>query len=220
MMDAKTAPDPLVLANAIATGYIVNAAQLPAPMLYTASAFTIGAAGDTFTLPSTVTNYGVAEYEGELHIQLVSTGLYLNKRTHDEMDALRSGQTAVFQTVPEHYEVWWDRSSVMQGRCYPGAKVAEACNLFRAMVLDDPRDFTATDLDTVTLDLGRYGIQGLEAYVSAMMLAAMHPSEADLRKLDKSVASLWFKEAETCLYEEGCRLNALDAAGRTQRWAG
>lgn len=217
MMDPKNAPDPLVLANAIATGYMVNAAQLPAPMLYTASAFTISP-GDTFNLPTTVTNYGVAEYEGEVHIQLVSNGIYLSKRAHDEMDALRAGQVAVLQTFPEHYELWWDRGSVVQGRCYPGCKVAEACNLMRAMVLDDPRDFTATDLDTVTLDLGRYGIQGLEAYVAAQVLAAMHPSEAELRKLDKGVVPLWLKEAETCLYEEGCRLNALESAGRTQRW--
>lgn len=219
MMDAKTGMDPLALANAISGAYIAKAANLPPPFLYTPSAFTISA-GDTFNFPTTVTNYGAAEYGGDFRIQLARTGDYLLRLDHNEMDALRCGQPTVLRSVPEYYETWQDRSQVIRGRVYPGAAQAESCNLFTAMIPDDLRDFTNTDLDTVTVDLGRYGIQGLEAYVCAGILAAMTPAKAESLGLDKGVVPLWLKEADDCLYEEAVTRHEIEDAGRTQRWVG
>ena len=67
--------------NAIAEAYLVLSSRLPAPSLYTASAFTISAHADTFTLPDSASE----EYTGDVRIRLRSDGRFLRRRTLEEI---------------------------------------------------------------------------------------------------------------------------------------
>jgi len=181
--------DAVYLDNAICEAYLALQGRLPPPDLYTASAFTIGAGGDTFTMPTSVTqwtgNDGGAEYAGDFRIQLASNGQFLQKRTVEELDSMRNRLPTVSPalSIPYLYALWEENDQDVQGRCYPGAKVAEACNLFRTFKADDLRD-----------------------------------DDLKLRKLNPAVAQLWMQMSEDALYSEACARHDIDSVGRVQRW--
>jgi len=219
--------DTVYLDNAICEAYLALQGRLPPPDLYTANAFTIGAGGDTFTMPTSVTqwtgNDGGAEYAGDFRIQLASNGQFLQKRTVEELDSMRNRLPTVSPalSIPYLYTLWEESDQDVQGRCYPGAKVAEACNLFRTFKADDLRDFVGagTDtLDNVEVMFSRLGTVALVYHVCAELVASMPEDDLKLRRLNPAVAQLWMQMSEDALYNEACARHDIDSVGRVQRW--
>jgi hypothetical protein len=211
--------DALEYDQTICDAYLELQAQLPKPHLLTTSAFTISAGTDRFNLPTTVTNYSGAEYSGDVRIRLVSTGEFLTQRSVEELDALRQGQTTLALERPYCFCLWEENDLDVQGRCYPGARAAEACDLFTALTADDLRDYTAgSKMDSVSVLFSRMGAAALVHHVAADMLLRMTPSELAERRLTKDAAPLWQQKAKVLLYQEAARHHDLEDIGRTGRW--
>lgn len=217
--------DTVFLDQAICDAYLALQGRLPPANLYTASAFTIAAGGDTFTLPATVSQYtgndGGAEYAGDFSIQLNSTKRFLVKVTVQQIDAMRSGVVATALAIPQYYALWEENDQDLQGRCWPGAQSAEACNLFRSMMADDMRDFIgsgADDLDDVEVLFSREAALALVYYVAAELVASMPEDELKMRKLNPNVAQLWLQRSEEAIYREYARRLETEGVGRVERW--
>lgn len=216
---------PVEYDQAISDAYLELQSRLPAARLYTASGLTIGAGGDTFTLPATVAQYtggdGGAEYRGDVRIRLQSTGRFLTKSTTDEIDAFRDLSPTVYLSVPEHYALWEEKDQTVRGRVYPGARVAEICDLFVTLEADDLRDFIgsgADDMDDVEILFSRTAATALIYYAAADLLTRMAPEEQQKRRINPQVVPLWLKAADTLLYREAGRRHDLEDTGRVQRW--
>lgn len=210
----------------LASSWIELSSLLPSPVLYTASAFTIAAGATTFSLPVTVTSSGygtgTTEYNGDVRIQLASTGTYLRRLSHTEMDALTWGVTVVPLAIPDSFALYMDSAQVVRGRCWPGALAAQACNLWATLSAEDLRDYVGTGgtegMDTVTVPGTREAVQALEAHASAMLVARMDDKAIALRGLNPKIADAWMRECDGLLYEEEKRQHALKSIGRVQRF--
>lgn len=209
----------------ICSSYIQIAARLPAPGLYTSSAFTISAGSDLFTLPTTVTQWtggaGGAEYEGRVDIQLVRTGDFLRYVSREEMESIKSGQQTISLGTPSQFAMYEDKSQVMQGWCDPGAASSEACNLYAPLMADDPRDFIGSGsqgMDNVSLAFSRVAGQALEYLVTAELLGRMTPEDAASRRLNQAYAGRMVRESDRLIFAEAGRRHRIRDAGRTQRW--
>lgn len=220
--DAKRGTlDTVLIDHAIADAALVLGGQIEAPHLYIASAFTITGGGDTFTLP-TPANSGYAsltQYAGDVRIRLRARGYFLQKRTVEELDALRDflvpGPPPLLG-VPSDFCLWEEMDNDLQGRCWPGAGTSEVCDLFVGLVPDDLRD--ATDMDAANVRFSRYGVTALVLHTAAILVAAMSAEDLQKRRLNPAVAPLWEREAKTALYTEAMRRNNSESSGRTQRW--
>lgn len=201
--------------EAICDAFLAISQRIPASA-HVASAFTIAAGGDTFTLPVA----SAAQYREPLVIRLRSTGEVLEKKTREEVDAFRQAQPTVVLGIPRIYCLWEEADRDVQGRCYPGAKVAEICDLMKGALAEDLR---VTDLDTVTINLSRDGERALVAQVAAELLAKLDEPRLQLRGFDSRSArdsvSAWRREAEEAIYREEARVNDLEGATHVQRWA-
>lgn len=201
--------------------YMLEAARLPAPSSYTASAFTISAGGDTFTLPNTVTGWtlgaGGAEYAGDVRIQLVSNGEFLLRVTREEIEGYKDNSPAVVLGIPRRFALFEVRDQDLQGLCYPGALAAEACNLYRTLTVDDPRDFTG-GMDASELQFSRIAATALQFSVAADFLESMTDEDLAIRRLNRKAAAAWRQRAEVAFYQEQARRHSIKDAGRFQRW--
>ncbi len=220
-----TNPSVIDVDMAIADAYLALEADLPAFTLYTASAFTISAGTDLFSLPVTVTSSGygtgTVEYAGQVDIQLVSTGKFLQPKTLDELNAFRDGQAVLLTNVPYLFALYQDGSNVVRGRCYPAAKSAEVCNLYSSLKVDDLRDYIgagSSAMDDVSVNLGRDGAAALVAYTSAMLVKRMDDAALKLRGINPAVADAWFQEARDLMWHEGATRKSLETVGETQQW--
>lgn len=216
---------PFEIDNAICDQYLNIASRLPVPDLYTASAFTIAAGGDTFQLPATVSQYtgndGGAEYAAGMRIRLTSNGQFLRKSTVEELDSFRDGNQTIHLGVPDKFCLWEEKDQDVQGRCYPGATAAQVCDLWAPLMPDDLRDFVgsgAEGMDTVEVLFARSGILGLVMYTAADLVARMTDSDLTLRKINPGVVNLWREEANIILNREAGRRHNIDDVGRLQRW--
>lgn len=211
--------------QAIASAYLICQARLPAPYLYSAAAVTIAAGGDTFTLPTTVTQWtggdGQAEYAGDVRLRLTSNGQWLEKITVEQLDALRDGEPEVRLSIPFYFALWEDKDQVVQGRCHPGAASTETCDLFHTLTADDLRDYVGSgsdDMDDVSVNFSRIAAQALELYTAADLLGRMPKDKALRLELDKSIAGSWRAEADVMSYREEARRHDLEQTGEIQRW--
>jgi len=211
----------------IASKYLSVAALLPPPDLYTASAFTIGGGGATFTLPATVTGWtggdGQAEYREDIRIQLAASGQYLTKLSWEEMDSRWNGTplSQMGRGIPQYFAIHEDKSQVVQGRIELLADGDQVCNLYASLAADDLRDYVGggtDDLDDVEVQFSRLAALVLELMCAAELLARMRDPDAAQRRMDREVAEGYAKEARTLLLAEMGRRNNLDSSGRTQRW--
>ena len=210
--------DVVQIDHAIADACLRVGGQIPAPHVYLSSGLTI-AAGDTFTLPTAAqTGYvSLTQYAGDIRIRLRSNNQFLIKNTVEELDAWRNGlsSTAV-SGIPERFALWEEMDNDMQGRCWPPAAAAEACDLFVSLVPDDLRD--AADMDVANVRFDRYGATALVFHAAAALVAQMDAEQLRARRLNPNVAELWRREASVLLYQaEVRRLNA-ESVGRTTRW--
>lgn len=216
-------PDGVTIDMALCDSYIALSSELPAPTLYTASAFTISAGSDLFSLPITVTSSGygtgTVEYAGQCEIQLASTGRFLSKNTLEQLNAYRDGTPSSANGVPQFFALYQDSGQVVRGRVYPTAQVAYVCNLFSSLKADDLRDYVGTGgsegLDTAIVNLGRDGAGALVAYTSAMLLKRMDEDAVKARGINPAVADDWMREAEVLLYQEAANRHALESTGQT-----
>ena len=211
--------------QAVCESYLTLQSRLQPPDLYTAGGLTIAAGGDTFQLPATVVQYtggdGGAEYAGDVRIRLASNGQFLIKQTVEELDAWRQGSPTVHLAIPHNFALWEEKDQDVQGRCWPGARVAEVCDLFVALSADDLRDFVgsgAQNMDDVEVLFSRVAANALVLYVAADLLTRMTDEDLRLRKLNPQVVPLWQREAEVLLYQEAARRHDLEGIGRVQRW--
>jgi len=208
----RSALNAVEIDQGLRNAYLALQSRLPPAHVYTASAFTIAAGADTFTLPTAAS----AEYAGEVRIQIQSDGSFLCPLSAAQLDAVRAGIVGTDgQGRPTHFTLWEDNSQVVQGRCYPRSKDLETCNLWRGLVA---ADFTTTALDSTTIELGRYGIEALIYAASAELVAKMPDDELALRKLNSGVVGFWLKQMETTLYRETCRRHELESAGTAWRY--
>ena len=210
--------------QAICDVYITEQARLPGHSLYTASAFTISAGGDTFTLPASVTqwtgNDGAAEYEGDVRIQLVSDGTFLRRVPRDTIEALKDGQQVPSTSRPSLFALYPGSDQVVNGLCYPGAREAEACNLYRILMADDPRDFVGSgtdDLDDVELQMSRLATTALTLMVSAELVDKMLDEDLKARRINPQITKSWRHRAEVAFYQEKCVRQKLKMAGYFER---
>lgn len=216
--------DDIEVDQEIAASYIACASRLPAPTLYTASAFTISAGGDTFTLPATVTqwtgNDGGAEYAGDVRIQLASNGQFLVKQPREIIEAYKDGIPLVTQGVPREFALWTENDQDVQGLCYPGALVAQVCNLYRSLKVDDVRDFIGSasdDMDDVEVMFEREAAVALELWVAADLLERMTPEDAATRRLNQKIVPVWRSEANRLLYQAAAARHNVRDVGRMLR---
>ncbi len=226
MNDGPGAIGALTVDSAIAESFVALSAWLPAPLLYIANALTIAAGSETFSLPVTVagTGYtaGNTEYRGEVKLQRTSDNLYMVKITNEQMDAKRSGYTVTPLARPEVFALYEDASQVVQGRCWPAPKVAEACNMWATLNPEDLINYVGASndkgLDDVTVPLSRAAEVALVAYTAGELLSRMPDDVADGRGLNKSKASDWNREAFDLLYQDEARRHSIRQTGRYQRW--
>lgn len=216
--------DPIRVDMAVAESYLLLSAQLPAPLLYTASAFTITGSGDTFSLPTTVSQWtggdGQAEYRNVNAIQLVRTGTFLIKLTNEELDAYRANRPAVVVGVPEFYTIYENKTPVVTGRVWPGAAQDEACNLTVRLEADDLRDFVGTGaqgMDVVEVQFSRTAAGALMWHVAADFLEAMPAEELAKRRLSGKNVAAWRANAATMLYAAEAAIHDAAEIGRVQR---
>jgi hypothetical protein len=199
--------------------YLAISAMLPAAKIYTASAFTITGGTDTFTLPTTVTqwtgNDGGAEYRNGIVIQLVNSGGFLQRMSLVEINSYRNFQQVVAGGIPRVYALYEESDQDVQGICYPPALVSEPCNLFRNLEADDLRDFVgsgAQDMNVVEVQLSRVEALALELRGAAGLVAKMSSADLDARRLNGNVVSLWMNESSLLLgAAAGTRHNVRDS---------
>lgn len=223
-----TGPDSVACDMALTDAYIALQSELPQPTLYTASALTISAGAETFSLPVTITSSGfgtgTVEYAGQVDLRLASNGSFLERKTLDELNAYRAGSASVPLGIPQIFALYEDRSTVVQGRCYPGALAAQACDMFASISADDLRDYVGTGgtegLDTVTTQLGRQGAAALVNRAAAFLVARMDEPTLKKRGINPAVVQLWLKESDDLAYAEAGRRLALESNGATQRRVG
>jgi hypothetical protein len=137
------------------------------------------------------------------------------------LDSYRNGNQSVSLGIPEVFALWEDKNQAVQGRCYPGAKDAQVCDLWASLTADDMRDFIGSgsdDMDDVEVLLSREGSTALVIYTAADLVARMSKTALEARGLDGGVAVKWHKEAQDLLYREAGRRHDLEALGRIERW--
>jgi hypothetical protein len=213
---------------AIADVYLVLGGMMPAPLSYTASAFTISAGAETFTLPTTATTgwtggSGRAEYGGEVRIQLVTSGRFLERRTREEIDAWRNGQPSASPVLgePSQFALWVESDQDVQGIVYPGAQSAQTCNLFRSMSYDDLRDYVGSgsdDLDDVSVQFSRLGSVALGMMAAAIVIRGMVDEDLKRCRLNPRLADSLEKMARDSLYSDLANRADIEGAGRIMRW--
>lgn len=209
-MDARKPIGLVEVDQAIRKCYLLLQFRLPAARSYTASAFTISSAAETFTLPTTSS----AEYAGDVRIQLASDGSFLTKLTIEEIDAYRDGQSSTAVGVPRYFALYEEDDGEVQGRCYPRANQAYVCNLFRSLVA---ADFDLTALDSTNIRLSRPAATALVLKSACYLVAGMTAEDLATRRLDRGIVSLWNDEAERAIYQEAMRRHAIGATGRYKR---
>lgn len=202
----------------IANAYLALQSWLPPPHLYITSAFTIAAAGDTFTLPVAANaNYvSGTQYAGDIRIRLTNRPMYgnLHRSTVEEIDALRNLPSPSL-SWPQRYCLWEQNEQTVQGRCWPPASVAEPCDLFVSLVADDLRD--AADMDAANVRFSRYGATALVYRAAALCVAAMDEESLKLRRLSPGVAREWLAMSERIAYKEAARRHNESGVGRIMR---
>lgn len=218
-------PSIVEIDQALADAYLALQSYLPAPTLYTASALTISAGSDLFSLPVSVSGSGygtgTVEYAGQVELQLASNGQFLRRQTVEQVNAFRNGQNALVTGIPHIFALYQDNAQVVRGRCYPGAKVAEVVNMFASLKADDLRDYVgagSSAMDDVTLNLGRDGAASLVAQTAAMLLARMDETAIKERGINPRVADAWFAEAADLAYAEAATRHSLESTGEVQDW--
>ena len=213
---------PQELDLAICDSFLALESRLPPSSILLSSGLTIAGGGETFSLPATVSQYGSAEHAGDVRIQRVANGQFLIRKTTEEIDAMRNFyRPSTYLAIPYYFALWREKDETIQGRVWPGAAVADVCNLFINLMADDLRDYVGAgsgNLDTVSVNLSRLGTVALVYHVAAELLAAMSPEDAALRKISKEVAPLWMRKSDWALYEESKRRSDIEETGRTQRW--
>jgi hypothetical protein len=210
-LDAKRPIDLVRVDQNIRNAYITLQARMPAAETETASAGTITAGSDTFSLPTTSS----AEYAGLVWIRLRSNGEFLTHVTVEEMNALRAGNASIVTGTPRYFALWEDSTQTVQGRCESAPASTETYDLFKTAVASD---FDATALDSTTIALSRYGIQALIYQAAAEIAASLTEEDLALRRLNPAVIKVWFQQAEIMLNKECQRRNDLESVGRVQRW--
>lgn len=212
-VDAKNnSRDVVEYDNAICEAYLALSAWLPAPTSVTESAGTIAANADTFTLPTS----GDEEYAGELRLRLRSDGSFLTRRTVEEIDRLRSGDTATVGTSrPTDFCVWEESDQDVQCRCWPRSRELETYDLHRTLLASDLRDAAA--MDAASVAFSRFGVVSLVLHAAALMVQGMTDDDLALRRLSRGVAKDWVRDASTVLYKERERRHNLESVGRTLR---
>jgi hypothetical protein len=199
--------------------YLAIQSMLPAAKLYTASALTISAGLDTFQLPATVTqwtgNDGGAEYRSGIRIQLVSTGGFLDQVSLNDLNRYRNFQPTTAAGIPYIFALYEESDQDVQGICYPPAKAAEPCNLFRNLEADDLRDFVgsgAQAMDDVRVQMSRVEALGLELRAAAGLVAKMSSADLDARRINPNIVSLWINESAGLIHgSAGTRHNITDS---------
>ena len=211
--------------QAICDAYLYAQGMLPSASVLLTTGLTLSAGTDLFVLPSTVTQWtggdGRAEYSGEVVIQLQSTREILYRLRREEMDARRSGQVTLQLGRPLEFCLWEEKDQTVRGRCYPGAQVAEPCDLFVTLAANDLRDFVGSgtqNMDVVKLQLSAKAVVGVVFLAAAELLIGMDPSEARKRKLNPAVAGLWRQQGKQMLYREAKRHGDMESVGRSERW--
>lgn len=201
------------LDGAIANAYQACAAVLSPPRLVTLSAFTIAAGAQTFSLPTTSN----AEYSGDVRIRLQSDGSYLFKRSREEIEALRYGETATTGTGrPTDFSLYEDSAQILQGDCWPRSKDLETCDMYVGLDVTDLRD--AASMDAASIQFSRYGSTALLYRAASELVASTPADKLAARDLDKGVAQIWLQQAGVLLYAEEVRRAQAEDAGRVQRW--
>ena len=214
--------DPIEVDQAIADAYVEVQGRMPPIKLYTASAFTIAAGAQTFTLPTAAASGFIStqEHAGEVRIRLQSTGDWLTKRTREEIYAFRAGVTTTTgEGRPSDFALYEDQAQVVQGECWPRANAAEVCDLMRSLMADDLRDHP-TDMETATIMMSRLGATALVLYSAADLLQRLREDDAALRRLNRETARDWRARAEAMLYEDEARHHDIESIGRTMRVVG
>lgn len=202
--------------QALADAYTNVQSRLPAAHIYTGSAFTIAINSETFTLP-TASN---AQYRGDVRLQLVSNGIFLYKKTVEEMNAYQNGEFGAALLVgvdhPYIYALWEGANQVVNGLCWPRTLQAETVNMYYTLSAADLRN--AADMDAAVIDLSEEGVTGLSLFAAAMLAAGMPPEDLQARRLSKDVAATWFRESDRVLKREEARHSDIESVGRIIRW--
>jgi hypothetical protein len=206
----------IAIDNAIADTLQVQSARLPAPKLYSASAFNISAGAQTFALPTTLGVVATLEYAGDVRLQLNSDKTFLLKSTRDEIEALRFGDTSTAGSKPLRFSLYEDSATVVQGECWPRSKDLEAVNLFASLDHSDVRD--AASMDAAEIQFSRFGVTSLVLMTAAVLVRGMADEDLALRRLERAVAATWEKQAASLLYTDERRRHDAEGSGRTQRW--
>ncbi len=150
-----------------------------------------------------------------------SNGRFLWRRSLEELNAIRNLQAQTLYNVPTEFAIYEDKSNVVQGRTYPGAKDAQVCNLYSSLTADDLRDYVGagtSGMDDVSANLSREGAGALVAYTAAALVERMSVKTLEARGLNPNVVQRWQREADSLIWQECARRNALESTGRTQRW--
>lgn len=202
--------------QALADAYTNVQSRLPAIHVYTASAFTIAATSETFTLPTTSN----AQYRGDVRLQLVSNGVFLYKKTVEEINQYQNGEFGAALLVgvdhPSIFALWEGSTQVVNGICWPRTLQAEAVNMYNTLSAADLRN--AADMDAAVIDLSEEGVVGLTYFAAAMLAAGMTEQDLAARRLSKDVAAVWFRESNRVLLREEARHSDLESVGRIMRW--
>ena len=222
-LDAPSGPQ---IDMAIAEAWILLAGQLPAPVLVVPSGVTIAALSDTFSLPVTVASSGygtgTTEYGGDVRLQIVSSGQNLRKITNVEMDALHSGAPIIPYSIPRDFALYQDNAQIVRGRCWPGANLAQACNLWATISPEDLRDYVGTGgaegMDTVTVPGTREAVQSLVAYTASCLLKKMDAKAVALRGINPAVAEDWQRESDRLLDIAEIKQHNVKSTGRIIRF--
>ena len=206
--------DTVELDNAISEAYLMLHPRIPAARVHIPSAGTIAANADTFLLPTAAGE----EYQGEIRIRLRSDGTFLERKTVEEIDLLRSGETSTIGTRrPTCFCMWEEDDMDVQARCWPRSKDAETYDLFCTLSPSDPRDSAFPD--AVVIAFSRTGAQSLVLLASALLVGAMSDEDLASVRVDRGIASAWMREADRLIYLEAQRRNNLESVDHTLRFS-
>lgn len=196
---------------AIKSAYQALAARMPWPHVHTSSGLTISANSDTLTM---ATNLG-----SDVRIRLRSTGEFLINTTVETIDMMRRGNPSgnVFQ-IPRWVAFWREPGSSgtdLHGRVYPGARVAEVCDIFTDKI---PDELVGPALNAQNVLFDTTAAEALILKVSSTMLSRAPADEIAKLKINPTIVKEWNRDMELMLYRAAATHNDIESAGYTHRY--
>ena len=192
--DFRDPMDEVQVDESIAAAYLMLTSAMPASVLEIQNATRISAGANTFSLPSTAAGrVSPLSYSGELRLKRRADGIFLRRRTLEELNRLRFGLADARRGPPSDFAIWETDSGVVEGLCYPRADRDHDLDLFATLEPDDLLE--APDMDAALIALESHGRAALAVLAASRLVHRMTDDEIARRRLSRRIVDQWQRYA-------------------------